>query len=122
VSVAEGVAGLSEIVTLSSKGIELTEALQRVINDPSLPARLLGEIGKELAAVDEQIEAEGLSKHMLGALIRMFVMEKENMRGNDPRHLASEMQGIYSVLRRRVERFSALFNHYSEGFQSEGRC
>jgi hypothetical protein len=66
----------------------------------------------ELALVDENLEKHSLTFPILGALVRIFIMEKENMRGKDLIELSNKTQIYYGDLERRVKKFKDYFNIY----------
>ena len=103
--------GVEALLIMTRNGVSLLDELTRLINDVSSPPKLLGEINAGISILDRQIEELGLAYPALGALVRMFIMEKENIRGNDPLILASQVKGLYQSLRWRTEKFSHIF-HY----------
>jgi len=103
--------GLDELQAKAGHGIALIDELIRVIRDVGSPPRLLGELNAFISVLDRQIEELGLSVPPLGALIRMYIMEKENIRGNDPLILASQVKGLYQALQNRTAKFSHLFRY-----------
>ena len=111
---AEGTAGLDEAINAAVKGVEVSERLVELIRNVSSPPSLLGEVNSQINAINRHIEDIGLAYPMLGALVRMFVMEQQNMQGADPVHLASEMKQIYENLRRRGQKFAKLFKYNIE--------
>lgn len=111
---SEAAAGLDEAISRAIKGIELTERLLELIRNISSPPQLLGEVNNQLNNLNRAIEDIGLSHPMLGALIRMFVMEQQNMQGSDPAALVEEMRRIYRNLERRGQKFGKLFRHYAQ--------
>ncbi len=109
--------GLGEAIALTTEGAKLLAQLSALIRDKQSPPKLLGEVSQALEQIDKNIEEVGLGFPILGALTRIFVMEKENMRGDDPLKLASQMNDIYQKLAHRAEKFGQLFGYYS----TEGR-
>lgn len=110
---AAALQGVAETIELTKAGTGLINQLLEVILDNSKPARLLSEISQKIQAVDKSIEEVGLGSPILGALTRIFVMEKENMRGDNPELLASEMRELYRRLANRTTRFDRLFGYHS---------
>ena len=106
--------GLYQAIELTKQGQRNIADLKKLIRDVGSPVRLLGEMDHKLQVLDKRLEEVSLSFPLLGALIRVFVMEKENLRGDDPMELASKMGGIYDQLLRRSERFGRLFVHFYE--------
>lgn len=104
--------GIPELMELSKLGRDLLSELNNLILDPHSPPRRLGEVNAQLSEIDRQIENIGLRNSLLGALIRMFIMEKENMRGDDPLQLSRKMGDLYGTLEYRSEKFGKLFNYY----------
>lgn len=89
----------------SEDGKKLINQLMSLIEDAKSPPQLLGQINNAINGLDRNIEELGLSCPILGALTRVFVMEKNNMRGDDPLLLASEMKELYQRLERRGKKF-----------------
>lgn len=92
---------LSEIIGICSKAEERVSKLESYIRDPRATARDLGEANLEIIRTDRAIEDIGLSYGSIGALVRMFVMERENIRGDDPIQLTSSTKKLYRDLSRR---------------------
>ena len=111
---SEGTAGLDEAINAAVKGVEVSERLIELIRDVSSPPQLLGEVNNQINVINRHIEDLGLTHPMLGALIRMFVMERQNMQGADPVALAGDMKHIYENLRRRGQKFAKLFKYNVE--------
>lgn len=111
---SEGTAGLEEAVKAAAKGIEVSERLIELIRDVSSSPHLLGEVNNQINAINRHIEDIGLTYPMLGALVRMFVMERQNMQGKDAALLALDMKEIYENLRRRGQKFAKLFKYNVE--------
>lgn len=114
----ESINGLGEAIALAEQGKAAIDELLRVIHDPKMPARRLGELNAALLTLDRQLENTGLEHSVLGAVIRMFIMEKENLRGDDPLMLASRTKELYDSLRQRCERFGSFFRHFAGKSQS----
>lgn len=102
--------GIAEAKELAQRGVDLTNELMRLIDDLHSPPRLLGEVGNAIEKNIREIEEVGLSYPVLGALVRVFIMEKENMRGDDARILASEMKELYRRLESRGEKFKTFLS------------
>jgi len=96
---------LEQIVNLCGEGQKHLEILERYILDPQVPAKLLGEANIEVTRTDRALENIGLSQGPVGALVRMFIMERENLRGEDPVLLARATKGLYDDLARRSRLF-----------------
>ena len=109
--------GLNKICELTDEGTRCIGQLVAAINDLQTPPRRLGELNTRLQELDRTIETTSLSYPPLGALVRISIMEKENMRGDDPLMLARETQDIYSRLQRRSQRFAQLFTHFSQSIK-----
>lgn len=92
---------LSEIIGICSKAEERVSKLESYIRDPRATARELGEANLEIMRTDRAIEDIGLSYGSIGALVRMFVMERENIRGDDPLQITSSTKKLYRDLSRR---------------------
>jgi len=104
----EAAKGLSRALTLAEQGLKLIDRLIQLINDTRSAPHLLGEVNNQINEIDRNIEELGLRHAIIGALVRIFVMEKENMRGEDPLLLASEMKELYQSLVARIKRFATL--------------
>ena len=96
--------GFEQIFRLVEQGRELLNRLRGLVLDSTSDVKLLGETGSALERLDREIEDVGHAAPPLGALVRFFVMEKQNMRGTDTLILASEMEGLYAALKRRAEK------------------
>lgn len=96
---------LSQAQKYSEEGRKLIDQLMGLIEDTKSPPQFLGQISTAINGLDRNIEELGLSCPILGALTRVFVMEKNNMRGDDPLLLASEMKELYQRLERRGRKF-----------------
>jgi len=108
-------AGVDEAIELTNQGCALLDQLRKLVRDPSSPVQALKEVNARVQEIDKKIEEVGLSHPILGALIRIFLMEKENLRGDDILKLASETGELYSRLARRGKRFAHLFEHFEKG-------
>lgn len=110
--------GVTEALSLIEDGRRALEQLVGLVTDVSSPPAMLKEVNESLEKIDKKIEEVGLSYPVLGALIRIFLMEKENLRGDDVLKLASETRELYLRLARRSRRFANLFEHFA--LTSEG--
>lgn len=106
---------LSAIVELCDIGQQRLTELEKCIADRSVPARILGEKNAEVVQTDKLLEDLGHAEGALGALVRMFVMEKENLRGDDPFALVAATKALYQGLKRR----SLLFFETYKGANNE---
>lgn len=106
---------LKTIVELCQLGEHKLAELERCIADKTVPARVLGEKNAEVIQTDRMLEDLGHAEGALGALVRMFVMEKENLRGDDPFELVAATKALYQGLRRR----SLLFFEAYKGANNE---
>ena len=97
-----------KLMRLTADGIAQINQLVDLIRDESAPPRLLGEVNSRLEEIDKNIEDIGLAYLFAGTITRLFIIEKENMRGNDPLILASEMKDLYQGLSRRTRRLGEL--------------
>jgi ADP-heptose:LPS heptosyltransferase len=104
--------GVRQAVELAGEGIALLNRLCQLVTDRNSPPASLKEVNQAIQAVDTGLEEVGLSYPILGALIRIFLMEKENLRGNDVLALASKTKELYSRLNRRGRRFANLYSHF----------
>jgi len=103
--VDSGLEGLSDLASCATKGQRLMRDLAGLISDVRSPASKLTSISTEIVELDRKIEELGYHYSPFGALTRMFVFAKENLKGSDPAALASQMDGIYRDLGRRCEKF-----------------
>ena len=113
--------GIGELRALTERGIQTIDNLERLIKDPSSPAYLLGEANEAISTLDREIEHVGLNHGILGAVVRMFIMEKENLRGDDPLVLAYAVKRLYDTLKRRTERFAKLYTYHATRLVQETR-
>ncbi|MFN8388679.1 MAG: glycosyltransferase family 9 protein [Bdellovibrionota bacterium] len=104
--------GIKNAIALTEQGIGLLGELSALVLDHSGSPHRLAEVSKQIQEVDTRIEEIGLSYPLIGALIRIFLMEKENLRGDDVLVLASKTKELYSRLERRGRRFANLFSHF----------
>ena len=110
---AEKLAGVAKVSQLVGQGKNLLSALDNAVRNHSIPPETFKEINIALEGLDKSIEEVGLTYPVIGAIIRIFLMEKDNLRGNDVLKLASQTEELYSNLERRCNRFLQLFNHYA---------
>ncbi|MDD2943325.1 MAG: glycosyltransferase family 9 protein [bacterium] len=101
-------AGIREYFRISDNGIALLSDLLRLIRDVHSDPRMLGELTRQIEYNDRSVEEVGLAWPVLGTMARIFVMEKDNLRGDDPGKVASEMIEIYQRLKRRAGLFERL--------------
>ena len=114
--------GLRQIMNCAEQGKTLLNRLQFLIQDVTSPPVLLGETSAELEQLDKTIEEIGLVYPVLGALVRIFIMEKENLQGNDPLLLASEMERNYRKLAYRSKKFGKLHAYYEAQLKGSSSC
>ena len=107
-----------ELLDTVAKGVATIERLIALIADVNSAPALLGECNAEIDQIDRDIENIGLRTPILGALIRMFIMEKQNMRGDNPQLLASEMKQLYLVLASRLKKFAAYYAEFYQGLSA----
>jgi ADP-heptose:LPS heptosyltransferase len=111
--------GIDEIVRLLNSSLLVLDELRGLVLDPSgAPARL-GELDAEVQELDKEIEEISLVYPMLGAIVRIWVMEKENLRGEDALSIVDDTITLYRRLLRRCGRFSELFHYYFEKLVDE---
>ncbi len=96
---------LSEIIGICQEAEEKVLKLEGYIRDDRASARDLGEANLEILRTDRTLEDIGLSYGSIGALVRMFVMERENIRGDDPIQLTASTKQLYRNLSRRSSLF-----------------
>ncbi len=110
--------GVNEILSLVEKGDALVAQLGNLVENPQSPLSELKEVNLSLQDLDQKLEEVGLSYPVIGALIRIFLMEKDNLRGDDVLLLASETKELYARLARRGRRFANLFEHFENGVRA----
>ena len=110
---------LREAVALSNQGLRTVESLLSVVRSNTPAPERLKEINESLQRIDQQIEEVGLSTPPLGALVRIFMMEKDNMRG-DIFELSAHAENLYRNLDRRSRRFGQLFAHFDRTSGAKG--
>jgi len=102
----DGIEGsLASIIELCKLGIDQISVLEGYIQDKFAPAKLLGSANAEIIQTDRMLEDIGHAEGAVGALVRMFVMEKENLRGEDPLQLTRATRELYEGLQRRSRVF-----------------
>lgn len=115
--------GLKLLSELSFEGIKQIGNLLLLIDDIRSAPSMLGEANQKIEAVDRAIEECGLVNCVLGALSRMFIMEKQNLRGNDAKIIAMDTRQLYVRLDRRARKFGALFDYYYQlCSEAENKC
>jgi ADP-heptose:LPS heptosyltransferase len=92
---------LSEIISICQQAEQKVNKLETYIRDTRVSAQQLGEANLEIIRTDRSLEDIGLSYGAVGALVRMFVMERENIRGDDPIQLTASTRQLYRNLSRR---------------------
>jgi len=91
-----------QLQKITDRGARAIESLVELIRNSASDPHLLGEANREIVDVEAEIENFGLSHPMFGAVTRMFVMERDNIRGDDPLRLAQETKEIYAKTSRRA--------------------
>lgn len=113
-------AALHEAVALSTEGLRTLDTLLHVVRSNTHAPERLKEINESLQRIDQQIEEVGLATPPLGALVRIFMMEKDNMRGADIFELSAHAKKLYENLDRRSRRFGQLFAHFDRSTGPKG--
>ena len=108
--------GLKQAIELAQEGQLIIEQLIAAIQNFKAPAFLLGELSARQEQLDKDLESVSLAYPLIGALVRIYIMEKENMRGNDALNLAQQTLELYRTLSRRSRRFWQLFEHFAEKY------
>ncbi len=93
--------------------------LRKVAMDEAAPASELQEISALLTKYETILEQLSLTFPILGAIIRIFIMEKENLRGEDIFKLTEQSLEIYQTLDRRLGRFQKYFSHFSNVYMEQ---
>ena len=86
---------------------------------------MLGAISATLGKIDRSIEETGFTYSVLGAVVRIFIMEKENLRGEDVLELGTLTAELYRTLIRRTKRFGQIFGAFwgeSDAWQKTSRA
>ena len=99
-------------IELSEEAINLLDLLKKVALDTSYPASALGEIGSKLSKIERDLEELSLTFPILGTIVRIFILDKENLRGDDILSLTEKTGNMYKDLIRRLGNFSQYFTHY----------
>ncbi len=103
------------VLLLSQNGIKTLERLKNLAQIGGGAPGELEAVELAITEVDEALEKHSLTFPILGALVRIFIMEKENMRGVDLIELSTKTQKFYGDLDRRVRKFQTYFNiHYGK--------
>jgi len=105
----EGLEGLSEISACAERGQGLMSELKQLILDTRAPAAQLARVNSSVVELDREIEELGYRFGPFGALTRMFIFAKENLKGSDALSLASQMNSVYRDLSRRCEKFRQFY-------------
>ena len=113
----ELVPGLSELIELAKEGQKAILKLIDLILDPKSIAAELSQINQLIQEIDRSIEKMGFTYSMLGALARMFIMEKQNLRGSDTLKLANDTKQMYCQLQVRSEKFGRLYAYYYQNLK-----
>lgn len=109
-SVADsGLEGLVEVARCADRGQQLMSQLRGLILDERAPASSLQAVNTEIAELDRNIEELGFHFNPLGALTKMFLYAKENLKGSEALNLASQMDSVYRDLSRRCEKFGRFY-------------
>lgn len=90
------------------------ELLIKVASDPKYPASMLGDISKRLSQIERNLEEISLTFPILGTIVRIFIIDKENIRGEDIFYLTQVTKSLYQDLERRLEKFRKYFVAYQK--------
>jgi len=114
---------------LQDEVIEMKEIIVKALNalnklkiislDPSVPASEFHDISTSLSKYETILEQLSLTFPILGAIIRIFIMEKENLRGEDILKLTDQSIEIYQSLERRLSNFEKYYSHFSNVFMEQ---
>jgi ADP-heptose:LPS heptosyltransferase len=110
---------VEDMLQVCSDACKSLERLKKVASDPSIPAKELEHISVSLTRYEQLLEQLSLTFPILGAIIRIFIMEKENLRGEDIFKLTDESLVIYQTLERRLLRFQKYFSHFSNVYMEQ---
>lgn len=108
-----------ELIELTEEAVKCLNILQEMVLDQSRTAEEIQAVSDELNRIDTQIEQLSLIFPILGAIIRIFIMEKENLRGEDLILLSEQSKLIYQSLGRRLQSFRKYFSYYACSFMEK---
>lgn len=108
-----------EMIELAEKAVKYLETLKEMALDHRRTAEEIQEVSEELSRIDTQIEQLSLIFPILGAIIRIFIMEKENLRGDDLILLSEQSKKIYESLGRRLNSFRKYFSYFEGSFMEK---
>ena len=102
--------GISWLLDLTRRGKANLERLEVAVSDDSSLPGELSSLSDAISAIEQQIEDLGYQISLFGPVTRMFTIDKENLIGTEPLHLASQMRDVFSTLERRVIKLKDYYN------------
>lgn len=104
--------GVSKTLELCEQGVKEVNYLISLIADVTSKPSLLSEANSRIQEIDKKVEMTCLEYPIIGAITRIFIMEKENLRGHSAMQLATDTIKFYERLQRRCNRFKELFQYF----------
>jgi len=108
-----------DILNLCEDANKVLKRLIELAEDPNGPAQELQVISDSLTRIDLLLEQISLTFPILGAIVRIFIMEKENLRGDDIFILSEKSLQIYASLERRIINFQKYYSYFSRQFMTK---
>lgn len=106
------------LTELASEACKQLELLCKVALDPTSPTQILSEISAQLTYIEKKIEEVSLTFPILGTIVRIFIIDKENIRGEDIIELSETTAGLYKDLMRRLHNFTKYYSYYEREVQA----
>lgn len=98
------------IIELCKRAYKYLDLLKKNALDPNGSVVELQEISKNLSDIELEIEETSLTFPILGAVVRIFIMSKENIRGDNLVKLADDTKKLYEDLERRIINFGRFYS------------
>ncbi|HMO16821.1 MAG TPA: glycosyltransferase family 9 protein [Oligoflexia bacterium] len=108
-----------DLIKLADNACKQLELLRNYAKNPHSTAGEISAVSQELERIDSQIEQFSLIFPILGAIARIFIMEKENIRGEDIILLSEKAEELYRKLGERVKAFRKYFSYFSASFMQK---
>jgi len=100
--------------------IKQLNLLSIIANDPTRPGSELASVSENLSKIDRNLEELSLTFPILGTIVRIFIIDKENLRGEDIFLLTEKTVQLYEELIRRLHNFTRYFAEYQSIFLDKG--
>ncbi len=97
------------IIELCKRAYKYLDLLKDNATNPIGSLNELQEISKNLNDIELEIEEISLTFPILGAVVRIFIMSKENIRGDNLVKLADDTKKLYEDLERRIINFGRFY-------------